>query len=145
MRDPFGSAGEKGTRGATALSPPPGPAGGLVLPGYEGKTAGHRAGPPACGSRSSPHSGVSSRPGCASPPSQLPAALLRSRDPVLLVSVGALPARIPPADGANGIDRQSRIARRVLRAAGLSRRGPALRQRSGVGAVGGGLFSAHTT
>src|SRR6202044_4003359 len=45
---PLGSAGDKGTRGATALSPPPGvafpPAGsGLVGPGDGGRPTGHRA------------------------------------------------------------------------------------------------------
>lgn len=89
---PLGSAGDKGTRGATALSPLPRHQSrrrdGLVRPDNEGWPAGHWAAAGG-GCRSSPRSGGSSQPG-ARRPSQLPAALWYSRGPALLVSVSAL-------------------------------------------------------
>ena len=73
-RRPLGSAGEKGTRGATALSPPPGSRDGLVPARSRGQAGGAWGTPLACGSRSSPRSGGSSRR-VARPPSQRAAAL----------------------------------------------------------------------
>ena len=95
---PHGSCDPLGVRARRELAVPPHfrrrrlAGGGLVRPGHGGKPAGHRAGrwprPPFL-----PALGRVFAVGAARPPSQLPAALCCSRDPVLLVSVSAFRQR----------------------------------------------------